>query len=107
MPFRQNLTLGLLVTITLEVVPFRAYAPFPALLSFFNCTLTVVFSESVQHRLRFFFDHLTSVSMAAFQFYLQSGKQKNVMWVGDNSHVFGETFPGNKESVRRCIVVIQ
>jgi hypothetical protein len=30
----SNLTLGLLATITLEVVFFRAYAPFPALLPF-------------------------------------------------------------------------
>jgi hypothetical protein len=29
MPFGQKLTLGLLATVTLQVVPFRAYAPFP------------------------------------------------------------------------------
>jgi hypothetical protein len=45
--------LGLLVTTTLEVVPFRAYAPFPTFLTFFKCFLGVVFCEAVQHRLRF------------------------------------------------------
>jgi hypothetical protein len=32
----SKLTLRLLATITLEVVPFRAYAPFPALCHFLN-----------------------------------------------------------------------
>jgi hypothetical protein len=32
----QKLTLGILATITLEVVAFRAYAPFPELLPFLN-----------------------------------------------------------------------
>jgi hypothetical protein len=36
LPSGQKLTLDLLVTITLEVVPFHAYALFPALLSFLN-----------------------------------------------------------------------
>jgi hypothetical protein len=40
--------------------------------------------------------------MAAFQFYLQSGKQRNVGWAGDNSYnVFGKRFRGKKGSVRR------
>jgi hypothetical protein len=46
----QKLTLGLLAaaaTITLEVVSFRAYSPFPALLPFFKCILEVVFCEGV------------------------------------------------------------
>jgi hypothetical protein len=34
--FGKKLTLGLLAIITLELVPFRAYAPFPALLLFLN-----------------------------------------------------------------------
>jgi hypothetical protein len=37
--------------------------------------LEVVFSEGVQHRLRFGLDHLIGVKMAAFQFYLQLVKQ--------------------------------
>jgi hypothetical protein len=38
--------------------------------------------------------------MAAFQFYLHSGKQRKVGWVGDNSHVvFGQKFPGVEGSV--------
>jgi hypothetical protein len=46
--------------------------------------------------------------MAAFQFYLQSGKQRKVGWVGDNSHVvFVPKFPVEKESVKSCVVVMQ
>jgi hypothetical protein len=42
--------------------------------------------------------------MAAFQFYLQSGKQRKVGWVGDYSHVvFGQKIPG----VRQCDVMQQ
>lgn len=39
LPSVQKIVLGLLATIALEVVPFRAYAPFPALLPFYVCTL--------------------------------------------------------------------
>jgi hypothetical protein len=45
--------LGPLATITLKVVPFRMYAPFPALLPFFKCILEIVFCEGVQHCLQF------------------------------------------------------
>jgi hypothetical protein len=46
--------------------------------------------------------------MAAFQFYLQSGKKRKVVWVEDDSHVvFGQKFPGKKGRVRRCVVVMQ
>jgi hypothetical protein len=46
--------------------------------------------------------------MAAFQFYLQLGKQREVRWVGDGSHVvFGKKLPGEKGSVRWCFVLIQ
>jgi hypothetical protein len=38
----QKLTLGLLATITLEVVTSREYAPFPVLLPFFKYILEVV-----------------------------------------------------------------
>jgi hypothetical protein len=38
--------------------------------------------------------------MAAFQFYLQLGKQRKVGWVGDDSHVlFSKKFPAEKGSV--------
>jgi hypothetical protein len=60
-------------TITLEVIPFRAYAPFPGLLPFFKCILEVVICEGVQHFMLFCLDHLSCVKMAAFQWYLQSG----------------------------------
>jgi hypothetical protein len=41
----------MLTTVTLEVVQFRVYALFPALLSFFKYILEVVSYEGVQHRL--------------------------------------------------------
>jgi hypothetical protein len=38
-------------------------------------------------------DHLNCVKMAAFQFCLQSGKQRKVGWAVDYSHVvFGQKF---------------
>jgi hypothetical protein len=46
--------------------------------------------------------------MAVFQFYLKSGKHRKLGWVGDDSHVvFGNKFPGNKGSVRRCDIMMQ
>jgi hypothetical protein len=46
--------------------------------------------------------------MAAVQLYLQSGKERKLGWMGDESHVaFGPEFPGEKESVRWYIVVMQ
>jgi hypothetical protein len=47
----KKLIMGLLATITLEVVSFRAYAPFSALMKFFKCILVAVFCDGVQHRL--------------------------------------------------------
>jgi hypothetical protein len=108
LPSGQKLTLDLLATITLEVVPFRAYAQFPALLSFFVCILEAVSCEGVLHRLRFCLDHLKCVKIADFQFYLQSGKQRNVWWIREDSHVvFGKKFSDEKGSVKRYVVVMQ
>jgi hypothetical protein len=45
--------------------------------------------------------------VAAFQFYLLTGKQRKVGWVGMTVMFFGQKFPGEKESVRWCIVVMQ
>jgi hypothetical protein len=39
---------------------------------------------------QFCLDHLGCVKMAAFQFYLQPGKQRKVEWVRDDSHVVGK-----------------
>jgi hypothetical protein len=86
LPSGQKLTLGILATVTLEVVPFREYAPFPALLPFFKCILEVVLLECVQHRLLFGLS-LICVNMAAFQFHLQLKEHRKVGWVGDGSHV--------------------
>jgi hypothetical protein len=44
--------------------------------------------------------------MAAFQFYVQSVKRRNVGWVEDDIYiVFRLKFPDEKGSVRRCFVV--
>jgi hypothetical protein len=41
--------------------------------------------------------------MVAFRFYLQSGKQRKVGWVEEDSPVvFGKKFPGVKGSMGRC-----
>jgi hypothetical protein len=61
----SKLTLGLLASITPEVVRFRTYATFPALLPFLKYILEFVFCKGVQHR-------LNCVKVAAFQ----SWKQK-------------------------------
>jgi hypothetical protein len=46
--------------------------------------------------------------MAAFQFYLQSGKQRKVGWVADNSHIVcGKKYPAAKGNVRQGIVVMK
>jgi hypothetical protein len=44
--------LGVLATTVLEVEPFRAYAPFAALLPYFKFILGVVIYEGVQYRLQ-------------------------------------------------------
>jgi hypothetical protein len=75
MPTGKKLIFDPLATITLEAVPFRVNAPFPALLPFLNSFWKPC---SVQHRLRFCLHHLNCVKMAAFQFHLQSGKQRIV-----------------------------
>jgi hypothetical protein len=95
LPSGQKFTLGLLATITLEVVPFCPYAPFPVLLPLFKC---IMFCEGIQHRLQFYLSHLSFVKIAAFQFYVQSRKQRKVGLVGDDSHVvFGQKFHGERK----------
>jgi hypothetical protein len=70
--------------------------------------VAIVFCYGVQHRLQFCLDHLSCVKMAAFQFYLQPRKKRKVGWVGDDRHVvFDKKVPGEKGSVRRCVVVVQ
>jgi hypothetical protein len=54
----------------------RAYTV-PSAFAIFKCILEVVFYKCVQHRLRFCLDHLKCVKMAAFQFNLQSEKQRS------------------------------
>jgi hypothetical protein len=53
------------------------YAPFAVGLPFFKCILEVMVCEGVQQCLQFCLDRLSCVKMAAFQFYLQLGKQKS------------------------------
>jgi hypothetical protein len=106
-PSFQNKTLSFLATINLEVVPFRAYATFPALLPFSKCILEVVFCEGVQHRLQLCLHYLSCVKMMAFQFYLLSRKQKSKVG-GDDSHIaFGKQFRGAKGSLRLRVVVME
>jgi hypothetical protein len=52
----------LLATITIEVVTFRAYGPFPALLSFFKFILEVVIYEGVKYK--YFASIATKYSLA-------------------------------------------
>jgi hypothetical protein len=48
------------------------------------------------------------VKFAIFQFYLQSGRERKVGWLGGDSLVaFGQEFPGEKGSVRWSVVVMQ
>jgi hypothetical protein len=106
LPSGQKLTLGLLAIITLEVDPFCTYAPFPVLLPFFKFHLEIVFCEGVQHHLQFCLDHLSCVKMAAFQFYLQSGKQTKVGCMGHDSHIFfGKKFCHNATATCSIIKV--
>jgi hypothetical protein len=57
----------------IEEVLSRAYAPFPAFRLCFKSIMGVVSSEDVEKRLRFHFDRLNCVQMAAYQFNLHSG----------------------------------
>jgi hypothetical protein len=79
-------------------------SPLPRVCSFrsasaiFKCILEVMFCKVVWRRLLFCLQHLRCVKMATSQFYLQSGKQRKLGWVGDVSHVsFGKKFPGERE----------
>jgi hypothetical protein len=89
--------------------PLQRVCTVPSASVIFKCILEAMFCEGVQHLLRFYLDHLNCVKMAAFQFCIQSGKQRRVGCVRDNSHVgFGKKkFPGKKGSVRWCAVMIQ
>jgi hypothetical protein len=54
------------------------------------------------------FSTASSVKISAFKFYLQSGKQEKVSWMGDASHLtFGHKLPGEEGSMIRCVVVMQ
>jgi hypothetical protein len=54
----QKLSLILLATITLEVVPLRAYETFPVFLPFLEFFLEAVYCEGAEQRLQF--DSITS-----------------------------------------------
>jgi hypothetical protein len=74
---------------------------FPSASAIFKCLLEVLFCEGVQHRLPFYLNNLSCAEMAAFHSHLQSGKQRKVGSVGDDSHVkFGQKFPSEKGSVK-------
>jgi hypothetical protein len=108
LPSGQKLTSGLLAGITLEVVPFRAYAPSLVLLPFLNascksCSVRV-FSTACDSAS---ITSIVSKWRAAFPFYLQSEKERKLESVVDDSHVFRQKFPGEIGSVRLCVVVMQ
>jgi hypothetical protein len=102
LPSGQKLTLGLLATITFEVVPFHAYAPFPVLLPFLNVSWKLcsvkVFTIACNS------SSVISVvlKIEPFSFIFNWGNRK-VRWVGDDSHVvFGKKFHTEK---KKCEVV--
>jgi hypothetical protein len=96
LPSSQKLILGLLATITLNAVTFRAYAPFPALMPFLIASWK---SFSVRVFGTTCLDHLMAVFSSIF-----NQANRKVGWVGDDSHVaFGQKFPG----VGWCIVMMQ
>lgn len=73
----SKLTFGLLIIIALEVVSFRAYVPFQAVLMF-GLHPGSPFCVDVQHRLPFSLDRLNFIEMAPYQFYFESWKQRRV-----------------------------
>jgi hypothetical protein len=93
--------------ITLEVVPFCTYGPFPALLPLINASWRLC-------SVRVFDTVCNSVWITSsvskwrpFSFILNWGYRK-VGWVGGDSHVVsGKKFPGEKGSVRLCVVMMQ
>jgi hypothetical protein len=84
LPSGQKVTLDLLVTIVLEVDPFRACVLFPALLTFFKCILEVVFCENLQHRLRLFLDKQNGCPSVVFSIeeLVQTSLVKKEVWDG-------------------------
>jgi hypothetical protein len=107
MPSCQKLSLGLLATITLEVVPFHPYAPFHVLLLFLNAYWKLssvrVFSIACDSA------WITSVvsKWRPFSFIVNQENRK-VGWMGEDSLViFGQKVTGEKGRVRRCIVMMQ
>jgi hypothetical protein len=85
LPYGQKLTLGLLATVALEIVPFHAYAPFPVVFS------TTYDSASITSN----FVKKSGLSV------LSSIREIEKSRVGgDSSHVvFHQKFPGEKGSV--------
>jgi hypothetical protein len=84
-----------------SILPFRAYAPFPALLIFslvlWGCSVPpAILPRSPQLWQNGDLSVLSSVR-----------EQRKVGWVGSDGHVFfGQIFPGEKGSVKRSIVVM-
>jgi hypothetical protein len=104
----QKRTLGLLATITLEVLPFHTHSTFSALLPFFKCILEVVFPWECS---------TLPASLPRSPLLLQNDGLLVLFLIweteesrvgSDDSHVsLGQIFPGEKGSVRRCVVVMQ
>jgi hypothetical protein len=95
LPSGRKLSLGLLVTIILEVVPFCAYVPFPELLSFIKCILEVV-------SVKVFINACDSASCqnGGFSVLSSMGETEKLGWVERDSHVvffFAKNFLVKKE----------
>jgi hypothetical protein len=91
---KKKLFLGLLATITLQVVTFRVYTPFPGLLPFFKLILEVMFCKVFSTVCDS--ASITSIvkkwHILSFIFYwgnnkVAGGQVRRVRWVGDDSHV--------------------
>jgi hypothetical protein len=107
LPLGQKLALGLPATITLEVVPFRAYGPIPMLLPVFKYMLEIVFLEGLQQRLRFHVDHLNCEN-GGFSVLISIRGNGKVRWVGDDSRVgFCQKLPRGEGNMGLCVVIMQ
>jgi hypothetical protein len=107
--------LGLLATFTPEVVPFRPYAPFPAILPFLKFFLEVVFCKGVKPNIirctapaAILPPSPESCQSDGFSFLSSIGeRQKSRVGENDGHVVFEQKFSGESESVRQCVVVMQ
>jgi hypothetical protein len=108
LPSGQKLILAVLATFTLEVLPFRLHAPFPLLLTFVQCILQVVFCGGCSIPPAILPPSPQLYQNGGFSVLSSIGDSEESRVGEDESHVvFGQMFPGEKESVRRCVAMLQ